>query len=130
MATYNITNPQEEIDSYIDFCNEHPELAAPKVELPNGLLVFFSPTAILPQTALFLSYSPVSANGDYYSLQLVRGGASTVTTGTLTISGLDTEDKTIAGAINELAARTKVEAVDELPESPDANTLYVTPAGE
>lgn len=43
---------------------------------------------------------------------------------------LDTTIKTVAGAINELAARTKVEAVDTLPESPDANTLYVTPASE
>ena len=43
---------------------------------------------------------------------------------------LDTTIKTVAGAINELAARTKVEAVDTLPESPDANTLYVIPAGE
>ena len=43
---------------------------------------------------------------------------------------LDTEAKTVVGAINELAARTKVEAVDALPESPDANTLYVIPASE
>lgn len=45
-------------------------------------------------------------------------------------STLDTEAKTVVGAINELAARTKVEAVDALPESPDANTLYVIPASE
>ena len=47
-----------------------------------------------------------------------------------TDNSLDTAAKTVTGAINELAARTKVEAVDTLPESPDANTLYVTPASE
>lgn len=140
----SLENSQEEIASFVEEFDKAKEKGLTVLPyarfITGGVWYIAKMTQVIEiNNSLEFTYTlPVRTGGDIKAVRLTikrdtlfaTMQVSTVYLQPKNDNTLDTENKTVVGAINELAARTKVEAVDALPESPDANTLYVIPASE